>query len=162
MFLHFLFGNEWHSGFYLCLKLHARSDPSITGVGLLGSSLQKLVYSRATPPRVEDRYRHASSLIMDADLLDVGSQCSQNNCRQIDFLPLRCSCDLYFCRDHILPDAHTCRLLGTATPHSSDPAAKFQRCALAECSNASLDAFSAAEAKSAASCSHCHLAFCAE
>ncbi|KAF9021680.1 hypothetical protein BDZ89DRAFT_1163597 [Hymenopellis radicata] len=99
---------------------------------------------------------------MDSDLLDVGFQCAQNNCRQIDFLPIRCSCALYFCRDHILPDAHTCRLLAAATPHSSDPATKFQRCALVDCNKASLDAFSATEAKSSASCFQCHLAFCAE
>ncbi len=99
-------------------------------------------------------------LIMDGDLLDIGSQCSLSSCSQVEFLPIKCRCDLIFCKEHIIPDAHDCRLASTTRVVSDSTLPKFQRCAAPKCSKPSLDAFSAQG--SAAQCARCSQSFCAE
>lgn len=32
----------------------------------------------------------------------LGKQCSQEDCQQLDFIPLRCECQKYYCKDHFL------------------------------------------------------------
>ena len=45
----------------------------------------------------------------DAQLLDIGHQCSLETCLLHDFLPFKCQhCNEPFCSDHYLPDAHKC------------------------------------------------------
>lgn len=98
---------------------------------------------------------------MNSELLDIGTQCSHAECRNVDFLPIRCSCQLAFCQAHISQDAHSCPLRQAYMPHS-DLGPKFQRCAVEKCNKTSLDAFVAVDAKDASACSQCHRAYCAE
>ncbi|KAI0712084.1 hypothetical protein C8Q76DRAFT_622096 [Earliella scabrosa] len=45
----------------------------------------------------------------DAQLLEVGKQCSAPSCMLVDFLPFKCQhCAESFCGEHFLPIAHTC------------------------------------------------------
>ena len=45
----------------------------------------------------------------DAQLLEVGKQCSASSCMLVDFLPFKCQhCAEPFCGEHFLPTAHTC------------------------------------------------------
>ncbi|PBK77824.1 hypothetical protein ARMSODRAFT_946699 [Armillaria solidipes] len=97
---------------------------------------------------------------MDGDLLDIGKRCSLSSCSQVDFLPIKCRCDLVFCKEHIIPDAHDCRLASTARAVSDSTLPKFQRCAAPNCSKPSLDAFS--KQGSAAQCARCSQSFCAD
>ncbi|XP_030069194.1 AN1-type zinc finger protein 2A [Microcaecilia unicolor] len=40
---------------------------------------------------------------------DLGKQCSENTCKQLDFLPLKCNaCEQVFCKDHITYSQHKC------------------------------------------------------
>ncbi|XP_029433369.1 AN1-type zinc finger protein 2A [Rhinatrema bivittatum] len=40
---------------------------------------------------------------------DLGQQCSQNTCNQLDFLPLKCdACEQIFCKNHITYPQHKC------------------------------------------------------
>jgi len=40
---------------------------------------------------------------------DLGKQCSERSCRQLDFLPMKCdACSLIFCKDHLQYDTHCC------------------------------------------------------
>jgi len=40
---------------------------------------------------------------------DLGKQCCEKSCRQLDFLPMKCdACSLIFCKDHLQYDTHTC------------------------------------------------------
>ncbi|XP_003124293.1 AN1-type zinc finger protein 2A [Sus scrofa] len=42
---------------------------------------------------------------------DLGKHCSEETCRQLDFLPLRCdACKQDFCKDHFACAAHNCPL----------------------------------------------------
>ncbi|KIY69598.1 hypothetical protein CYLTODRAFT_372403 [Cylindrobasidium torrendii FP15055 ss-10] len=95
-------------------------------------------------------------------MLDVGRQCNQSNCHQVDFLPIRCSCTAYFCRDHITPDAHECPTHVSSNTSSPSGAQPLDRCSLEHCEKPSLGAFAAEEAKKDALCTRCRLAFCAE
>ncbi|XP_030750691.1 AN1-type zinc finger protein 1-like [Sitophilus oryzae] len=42
------------------------------------------------------------------ELPDVGQQCSYENCKQLDFLPLRCQCNNVFCPKHLNIHIQTC------------------------------------------------------
>ncbi|KAK0228267.1 hypothetical protein IW262DRAFT_1455451 [Armillaria fumosa] len=97
---------------------------------------------------------------MDGHLLDIGGQCSLPSCSQVDFLPIKCRCDLVFCKEHIIPDAHACRLASTAPVVRDSTLPKFQRCAAPNCPKPSLDAFS--KQGSAAQCARCRQSFCAD
>ncbi|KAF9264912.1 hypothetical protein L218DRAFT_861741 [Marasmius fiardii PR-910] len=88
-------------------------------------------------------------------ILKIGNQCA--TCPQVDFLPIRCDCDKYFCKDHISPDAHDCVLLADKVLVDFD--SKLQRCHLELCNKPSLNLSSD---PSAACCSHCGHSFCAE
>ncbi|KAG9126532.1 hypothetical protein FRC07_003073 [Ceratobasidium sp. 392] len=45
----------------------------------------------------------------DAQMMFIGSACSQAACNQHDFLPIRCDlCDAKFCSDHFRPADHQC------------------------------------------------------
>ncbi|KAF9241110.1 hypothetical protein BU15DRAFT_87346 [Melanogaster broomeanus] len=45
----------------------------------------------------------------DAQLLDIGHQCSESSCLLVDFLPLKCQhCSQSFCGEHYLVTAHAC------------------------------------------------------
>ncbi|XP_006815820.1 AN1-type zinc finger protein 2A-like isoform X2 [Saccoglossus kowalevskii] len=40
---------------------------------------------------------------------DLGQQCSDQTCKQLDFLPMKCdSCSRIFCKDHITYSSHNC------------------------------------------------------
>ncbi|XP_045141527.1 AN1-type zinc finger protein 2A isoform X2 [Echinops telfairi] len=42
---------------------------------------------------------------------DLGKHCSEETCKQLDFLPLRCgACNQDFCKDHFIFAAHRCPL----------------------------------------------------
>ncbi|XP_032239093.1 AN1-type zinc finger protein 2A isoform X2 [Nematostella vectensis] len=46
----------------------------------------------------------------ESDLLSLGRHCSVEWCKQLDFLPFKCShCKQEFCLEHRLPDEHACR-----------------------------------------------------
>ncbi|KAF7796519.1 hypothetical protein EIP86_007698 [Pleurotus ostreatoroseus] len=97
----------------------------------------------------------------------IGAQCSLENCNLNDFLPIRCRCDLLFCKDHISPEAHACRLLEWKkdAPASTDATKKLERCAADKCTKPSLEAYVADSEKIAgrtpAVCPRCTQAFCA-
>jgi len=39
----------------------------------------------------------------------MGQHCSEQSCKQLDFLPMKCdACVLVFCKDHLLYDLHNC------------------------------------------------------
>ncbi|KAM8961997.1 AN1-type zinc finger protein 2A [Pelodytes ibericus] len=43
------------------------------------------------------------------ELPDLGQHCSENTCKQLDFLPLKCdACEGVFCKDHFTYDRHKC------------------------------------------------------
>mmetsp|Transcript_2243 Transcript_2243/g.3043 ORF Transcript_2243/g.3043 Transcript_2243/m.3043 type:complete len:307 (+) Transcript_2243:31-951(+) len=45
----------------------------------------------------------------DFDIEKVGNHCSENSCRQRDFLPLKCNhCFKFYCQNHFHYSAHTC------------------------------------------------------
>ena len=45
----------------------------------------------------------------DAQLLDIGHQCSAPSCLLHDFLPFKCQhCNQRFCAEHFMPDSHKC------------------------------------------------------
>ncbi|KAJ7694089.1 hypothetical protein B0H17DRAFT_913285, partial [Mycena rosella] len=98
-------------------------------------------------------------------MLEIGSQCSHSLCKEIDFLPILCKCEHYFCRAHISADAHGCSA-HINTPSESLPrvGSSLQRCAVDTCSKPSLEAFVAsdAEGRTPATCPRCQGSFCAE
>ncbi|KAJ7470501.1 hypothetical protein FB451DRAFT_339166 [Mycena latifolia] len=101
-------------------------------------------------------------------MLEIGSKCSYAHCKEIDFLPIFCKCQLYFCRAHSSADAHSCIAYTNTpnTPSESLPLAGFslQRCAVDKCTKPSLEAFSASdtEGRTPATCPRCQASFCAE
>jgi len=97
-------------------------------------------------------------------LFDIGAQCSHASCKEIDFLPILCRCQSYFCRLHSSADAHDCTY--TKPPESIPlPAASstLRRCAVDKCTKPSLEAFIASDAdgRTPARCI-CQATFCAE
>jgi len=47
--------------------------------------------------------------------LDIGGRCSESWCRQVDYLPVKCSfCKKKFCHEHQSPSGHACPLAGQA------------------------------------------------
>ncbi|KAG7092223.1 hypothetical protein E1B28_008590 [Marasmius oreades] len=86
--------------------------------------------------------------------LDIGRQCAV--CPQVDFLPIRCDCEKYFCKDHITPDAHACPAIAHKAQVDFD--AKLQRCHLELCKKPSLKLSS----DSSVCCPHCAQNFCVE
>ncbi|ESK88430.1 an1-type zinc finger protein 1 [Moniliophthora roreri MCA 2997] len=91
-----------------------------------------------------------------SELLEVGNHCAV--CPQIDFLPIRCHCNKFFCKDHIAPDAHTCSALGGSERSNFDN--KLHRCHFENCQKLSLN-LSGSDASSA-SCPQCTNCFCVE
>ncbi|KAJ6455848.1 hypothetical protein C8R45DRAFT_1035921 [Mycena sanguinolenta] len=96
--------------------------------------------------------------------LEIGSQCSYPLCREIDFLPILCRCQLYFCREHSPAGTHGCTYTRPTEPSVSGPSSPLQRCALDKCSKPSLESFvsSDAEGRTPAKCPSCDASFCAE
>jgi len=96
-------------------------------------------------------------------LIDVGAQCSHASCKEIDFLPILCRCQSYFCRTHSSADAHDCTY---TKAFESVPlaGATLQRCAVDKCTKPSLEAFIASDSdgRTPARCTNCQAAFCAE
>ncbi|KAJ7109118.1 hypothetical protein C8R44DRAFT_276307 [Mycena epipterygia] len=96
--------------------------------------------------------------------LSIGHQCSHTPCKEIDFLPILCKCELYFCRAHSAADAHGCtfnrQLESTPLPGPSI----LQRCAADKCTKPSLESFIASDAqgRTPATCPQCQASFCAE
>ena len=103
------------------------------------------------------------------DLAPIGAHCSLPSCRALDLLPIRCRCDLQFCKDHIFPDTHDCpvdpsqALRDDETPPTLQK--RLQRCSLASCNKPSLDAFVGDSAgdggRVSALCARCKLGYCA-
>lgn len=51
---------------------------------------------------------HSLSVLV-MELPDLGQQCSEVTCKQLDFLPLKCdACENIFCREHIAYKDHNC------------------------------------------------------
>ncbi|KAJ3558058.1 hypothetical protein NM688_g1136 [Phlebia brevispora] len=99
-------------------------------------------------------------------LPEIGAHCSLESCHVNDFLPIRCRCDLLFCKDHISPEAHSCSLLRAQnTTPISERLKKLQRCAADKCNKPSLEAFVAdsenTDGRTPAVCPRCKQAFCA-
>ncbi|CAG8462080.1 2244_t:CDS:2 [Paraglomus brasilianum] len=43
------------------------------------------------------------------ELPDVGRQCADPSCRQLDYLPTKCTyCKKHYCQEHSKPEAHMC------------------------------------------------------
>src|SRR5882762_1850228 len=98
------------------------------------------------------------------DLPFIGSHCALSTCNDLDLLPIRCQCDLLFCRHHITPEAHHCSVDPVSlNPAAGVPVAKLQRCAAEKCTKPSLESFVASDetGRSPATCSSCYQAFCA-
>ncbi|KAJ7764497.1 hypothetical protein DFH07DRAFT_376477 [Mycena maculata] len=98
-------------------------------------------------------------------LFDIGAQCSHSPCKEIDFLPILCRCQHYFCRAHSPADAHGCTYTKSAESLLSPPGPSTrERCAVDKCTKPSLESFIASdtEGRTPATCSHCKAAFCAE
>ncbi|KAJ7134997.1 hypothetical protein C8R43DRAFT_1072864 [Mycena crocata] len=97
-------------------------------------------------------------------LFAIGSQCSHAPCETIDFLPILCRCERYFCGAHSPADAHGCTYNKTIEPSLVPGPSTLKRCAVDECTKLSLESFIAsdAEGRTPANCPHCHSAFCAE
>lgn len=99
-----------------------------------------------------------------SDLLEIGSQCSHLSCNELDFLPIVCRCNKYYCRHHIAPDIHKCPI-DPAANNSGIPFEKLQRCAVEGCRKPSLNAFNVNPNNPgplSATCSPCQKSFCAE
>jgi hypothetical protein len=110
-------------------------------------------------------YHHSPLAIpYHMDLLDIGAQCSHSSCNELDFLPIVCRCNRYYCRHHITPDMHSCPVdLAAENSNHSIPFQKLQRCVVETCGNPSLNAFNAhsGAASIPATCSQCQQSFCA-
>ncbi|PCH38784.1 hypothetical protein WOLCODRAFT_64537 [Wolfiporia cocos MD-104 SS10] len=95
----------------------------------------------------------------------IGAHCSVSTCNVNDFLPIRCKCDLLFCKDHIAPELHSCGV----DPSVRDPILpvppKRQKCAAQGCTKPSLESAIADSAdvdnRIPAVCPRCKSAFCA-
>ncbi|XP_044729551.1 AN1-type zinc finger protein 1-like, partial [Chrysoperla carnea] len=68
------------------------------------------------------------------ELPNIGQQCSVLDCKQLDFLPLKCSCQKYFCSEHFYLHANQCRLLNSDFKLSSSET-KINRCSIDNCKN---------------------------
>lgn len=45
----------------------------------------------------------------DMEFPDFGKQCAHKDCKQLDFLPIKCDyCQSMFCKDHSKVDSHEC------------------------------------------------------
>ncbi|KAH8102830.1 hypothetical protein BXZ70DRAFT_1006023 [Cristinia sonorae] len=104
------------------------------------------------------------------DVPAIGAHCSLSSCNLNDFLPIKCKCGHLFCKDHIFAEAHSCTAAVSRGQSASEtvPSEKLQRCALETCKKPSLEAFVSSstradsEGRSAALCSGCSKAFCAD
>ncbi len=76
---------------------------------------------------------HASFCTM----LHLGVQCSLESCKTVDFLPILCQCNKYFCRDHIQLDAHPCTA-ASSNNLSNHKAQKLALCDFKNCQKPSL------------------------
>ncbi|XP_065186322.1 AN1-type zinc finger protein 1-like isoform X2 [Sycon ciliatum] len=88
--------------------------------------------------------------------LNIGQQCFERTCHQLDFLPITCpGCQQVFCRQHSQPSSHDCPAKDgrqLATPSEVPSADSVQTsCDIAECSRHDLVAVL---------CHHCHKRFC--
>ncbi|KAK7023777.1 AN1-type zinc finger protein 1 [Favolaschia claudopus] len=97
-------------------------------------------------------------------MIQVGATCSQPLCKEIDFLPILCRCQLYFCREHSPADAHACSYRPPESSAVSVPSSPLQRCAVDKCNKPSLESFvsSDAQGRISATCPECNASFCAE
>ena len=96
------------------------------GCGWLVASRTKGAQARGGPQQSSalDLNSHLLCLPLSAmssqhPLPQIGAHCSLSSCSLNDFLPIRCTCQQLFCRDHISPDIHHCPLLRAAPPTAS-------------------------------------------
>lgn len=71
--------------------------------------------------------------------LSIGQHCSWSECKQLDFLPVKCTaCGLVFCKEHSYCDNHNCsrNLVESSKPVFSGE--KSYRCELTGCKNTEL------------------------
>ncbi|OBZ75474.1 AN1-type zinc finger protein 1 [Grifola frondosa] len=98
------------------------------------------------------------------DMPSIGAHCSVSSCNVNDFLPIRCKCEHLFCKDHILPESHSCPVDPSARD-SVIPFPRLHRCAAVNCSKPSLDSYVSDSAdvvgRTPAVCVRCQLSFCA-
>eukprot|EP00928_Gymnodinium_smaydae_P038219 TRINITY_DN26404_c0_g1_i1.p1 TRINITY_DN26404_c0_g1~~TRINITY_DN26404_c0_g1_i1.p1 ORF type:complete len:339 (+),score=64.36 TRINITY_DN26404_c0_g1_i1:32-1048(+) len=66
---------------------------------------------------------------------DVGEICSLVSCAKQDFLPFKCSqCEKKFCKDHFMPEAHSCEGASVQTVQTAiSGSAQTRRCGAAGC-----------------------------
>ena len=93
-----------------------------------------------------------NALLMD--LPQIGAHCSLDACNILDFLPIKCRCNNFYCSAHINPDHHACLANPTTTTTHSPSINTNIICALDECNKASLS--------KQETCSACHRSFCAK
>ena len=111
----------------------------------------------------------ATKMIQDETVLkDIGDRCSHQDCKEFDFLQVRCDkCGRVYCKDHILLDLHGCPgSYQTSGDGSTREIQKRSRCALEGCTKLSLESFIAdaaqTEQRQPALCPDCDNSFCIE
>ncbi|KAL0947220.1 hypothetical protein HGRIS_013337 [Hohenbuehelia grisea] len=93
------------------------------------------------------------------DLPQIGRHCSLETCNELDFLPILCHCDAYFCRHHIDPETHSCQAK-TPKPLSVN-AEKRPKCPVESCNKPSLESAVKDAGGIRAVCEFCDKSFCA-
>lgn len=101
-------------------------------------------------------------------LKDIGDRCSRQDCKEFDFLPVKCDkCPRVYCKNHILLDLHDCPgRYQTAGDDAAHGIQKRSHCALEGCTKPSLESFVAdsvqTEQRQPAVCLQCGNSFCIE
>ena len=87
------------------------------------------------------------------DLPQIGAHCSLDACNILDFLPIKCRCNKFYCSAHINPDHHACLANPTITLRLNvNTDKRHVICTLDGCEKASLS--------KEETCSTCHKSFC--
>jgi len=69
------------------------------------------------------------------ELPGLGKRCALLECNQLDFLPFKCThCQLIFCKDHFMPDKHTCTQSDTVSVSEAVEHVEHYRCTYDNCS----------------------------
>ena len=92
------------------------------------------------------------------ELPDIGKQCEESSCKQLDFLPIQCKfCEKTFCKHHSSLDGHNCpsqkanNLVELTKNTSKNVVENGPKCHLDLCNNII-----------ATSCPRCNSQFCME
>ena len=88
----------------------------------------------------------------DMDLPHIGAHCTLRACNLLDFLPIKCRCNKFYCAAHINPDHHACLANPIIALNPNFNTAKLNVCGLGGCEKARLS--------KEETCSACHGSFC--